>query len=214
MGTINCNKMNRLTIKNPKIRLLSIVAMLFLSNLICYSQSDCDETDLQAKIEKVDVSCNSGNDGEIRIEASGGSEPYEFSMDVLNTYSSSHIFTNLTAGSYQVYVRDANNCGETYDIEIIEPTYTELDIGPDIEIFSGMKVTFDAGENYEEYLWSNGETTRKATFFWEVKEKTSVSIYLEAYNAKGCLITSKPVSITVNPRIEESDAEIEDSPND
>ncbi len=63
---------------------------------------------LQALLASLDASCSSGNDGEIRISASGGSNAFEFSIDGGSTWDSDTIFTGLSPGFYNVQMRDAN----------------------------------------------------------------------------------------------------------
>jgi large repetitive protein len=52
--------------------------------------------------------CNSF-DGGFTIVGSGGAPPYTYSLDNIN-FQASNIYTNLTAGSYQYSVKDANGC--------------------------------------------------------------------------------------------------------
>ncbi len=62
-----------------------------------------------------DIDCFGANTGSISINASGGIGNYEYSINngsnwaVFNNVSI-HTITNLTTGSYQIKVRDANNC--------------------------------------------------------------------------------------------------------
>lgn len=51
-------------------------------------------------------------DGTLTVNMSGGSSPFQYSLDDL-TYQSSNVFTNLAQGSYHVYVKDANGCRNT-----------------------------------------------------------------------------------------------------
>ncbi|MEL6132435.1 MAG: T9SS type A sorting domain-containing protein, partial [Bacteroidota bacterium] len=65
-----------------------------------------------------DISCFGLADGQLSAGASGGIAPYNFEWDnefVTETY------TDLSAGTYQLEVRDANNCGATRTGEITEP---------------------------------------------------------------------------------------------
>lgn len=63
---------------------------------------------LQASTSQQAVLCNSASDGKIVVAASGGVGPYSYSLDNI-TFQSSNIF-NVPAGTYTVYVRDANGC--------------------------------------------------------------------------------------------------------
>ena len=60
-------------------------------------------------ITKSDVSCLGGNDGSITVSASGGTSPYQYSKDNGATYTtnSNNVFSGLTAGNYQVKVKDS-----------------------------------------------------------------------------------------------------------
>ena len=61
-------------------------------------------------ISKTNVTCNGGTDGSITVNStSGGTGTLLFSIDGSNWYSSGK-FTNLTAGTYTVSVKDANGC--------------------------------------------------------------------------------------------------------
>ncbi len=67
----------------------------------------------------VDIECGGDSSGEIRIQASGGTSPYEFSIDG-NNFQSSNLFDGLAAGSYTLYVRDSNDCEESLQISLSE----------------------------------------------------------------------------------------------
>jgi gliding motility-associated-like protein len=59
-------------------------------------------------------SCNSGNDGEITINASGGTAPLLYSIDGGTSFQSSNSFTTVAAGSYVIVVQDDSGC-QTFD---------------------------------------------------------------------------------------------------
>jgi gliding motility-associated-like protein len=56
---------------------------------------------------KTDATCTAG--GTITVTASGGIAPLQYSTNG-TTYQSSSNFTNITAGNYTIYVKDAANC--------------------------------------------------------------------------------------------------------
>ncbi|MDR2382553.1 MAG: hypothetical protein LBD76_01550 [Prevotellaceae bacterium] len=71
-----------------------------------------------------DLSCNGGvNDGEIVITASGGTSPYQYSIDSGSTYGASATFNNLSIGAYGIRVKDANGCvaGEGQTAHVSQP---------------------------------------------------------------------------------------------
>lgn len=56
-----------------------------------------------------DASCSDKSDGSISLTGSGGTAPYQFSLNG-GGYGSSADFANLSAGTYTVSVRDVNGC--------------------------------------------------------------------------------------------------------
>ena len=62
-------------------------------------------------VDSTDVSCNGLNDGSINITVSGGTPPYEYSIDSCVTFiSNGGTFTGLASGTYYLCIRDANGC--------------------------------------------------------------------------------------------------------
>ena len=57
------------------------------------------------------VDATSGNsDGFATVTATGGTPPYQYSLDNGTTWQTSNIFNGLGAGVYVVFVQDANGC--------------------------------------------------------------------------------------------------------
>jgi hypothetical protein len=66
---------------------------------------------LTATVSSTNVTCNGiSANGTITVTASAGTAPYQYSNDGGVTYQSSNLFTGLPAGTYQIRVKDANNC--------------------------------------------------------------------------------------------------------
>lgn len=66
-----------------------------------------------ATIKSKNVSCNNTNNGSITLTAKGGTPPYDASIDDVNYYfltGNTITFSNLTPGSYTVYLFDSNGC--------------------------------------------------------------------------------------------------------
>ncbi len=71
----------------------------------------------EIEVDIVNRECSEDNDGSIEVEGVGGSSPYEYSFDGVN-FSSENVNTNLSTGSYNVFVRDANDCEVMVPYEI------------------------------------------------------------------------------------------------
>lgn len=93
-----------------------------------------------------------------------GVTPYEYSLDGVS-YSTSATFSNVSAGNYSVYTRDANGCGDTVVVNM--PTG-----GANLQLAMGFVGTSCYGLNDGEanvtsingigpyaYIWSNALTT-------------------------------------------------------
>ena len=68
----------------------------------------------------VDITCFGGNNGSISLAASGGEAPYTYSIDGGTTFGIVSTFNNLTAGTYDVRVRDVNICELTLSVPVNE----------------------------------------------------------------------------------------------
>jgi len=75
---------------------------------------------LVASVNKSDVSCFGGSDGSVSVAGSGGTAPYEYSLNG-GPFRTSGSFPGLPAGSYTVQVRDANLCTFVQKVMIMQP---------------------------------------------------------------------------------------------
>jgi len=66
------------------------------------------------------VTCNGGSNGTISISASGGTGSLNYSINSGSSYQTSNVFNGLTAGTYSVVVKDANNCTKHYSGNPVE----------------------------------------------------------------------------------------------
>ena len=63
--------------------------------------------------------CNANNDGSISIQASGGVPPLSYSIGA--GFGANSQFSNLTAGTYTIIVKDSKGCTETREVVLINP---------------------------------------------------------------------------------------------
>lgn len=70
-----------------------------------------------------DISCNGAGDGEIHINASGGTTPLSYTLNPGAVSNGTGDFLALSGGTYTVTVEDANSCppATSTDIEITDP---------------------------------------------------------------------------------------------
>jgi hypothetical protein len=146
-----------------------------------------------------DASCYGSNDGMITVEATGGSEPYLYRLEGLTDFQSGNEFNNLEAGEYTIYIQDMNGCEASTIVSVKEPAYLSLTIGSDLQIKSGDEITLEAGSDYDEYLWSTGETSSSITFSREVSSVTEEVVTLEVMDETGCRFLSNELRITIMP---------------
>src|SRR4051812_2774432 len=79
---------------------------------------NCDNSTLGISLQsKSDVSNCRAIDGVISVTATGGLEPYAFNING-GEYQANASFHNLGAGTYEVRVKDSNNCWRAVNVSI------------------------------------------------------------------------------------------------
>ncbi|MFT5821828.1 MAG: gliding motility-associated-like protein [Crocinitomix sp.] len=74
----------------------------------------------------VDVTCFGGSDGSLEVIGADGTGALEYSIDG-GAYGAVPIFGGLSAGTYTLTVKDANDCETTLDVIINEPIPVAVD---------------------------------------------------------------------------------------
>lgn len=99
-------------------------------------------------------------------------------------------------GQYSVEVTDSTGCRATSPplVVLVLPTPSPIVgfLGP-AALCAGAETTLDAGDGYEQYRWSNGDTTRTT----RVTEAGLYSVIVTT--AKGCSGASPAVQVRVSP---------------
>lgn len=77
--------------------------------------------DFDPIINTVPISCNGLIDGQISIQASGGTPAYTYSIDNGSTFQNSGVFVGLSSTNYSVVVQDQNNCTASTNYNLSQP---------------------------------------------------------------------------------------------
>lgn len=75
--------------------------------------------------QQVDIDCTTAA-GHVEVSASGGTEPYTYTMDG-EDYGDVSIFRDLAAGSYDIQVSDANTCLDDLTVDVDDNTPTLIE---------------------------------------------------------------------------------------
>ncbi|NNM16268.1 MAG: hypothetical protein HKO56_06390, partial [Bacteroidia bacterium] len=151
------------------------------------------------------VSCFGGNDGQASVVGFGGTSPYSYNWGSADPNA-------LIAGTYTVTVTDSNDCTNTCDVTINEPSaVVSCSVVEDSPVVcSGESngvatVTPNGGNGGFTYLWDNSETTQQAIALDAGVHSVTVT------DSKGC---TSSCSVTINePSLDAvSCSVVEDSP--
>lgn len=111
-------------------------------------------------VTSTNISCFGGNDGTITVTASGGTPPFQYSADNGLTYQSSNVITSLAVGSYNVVVKDALGCTQSYGgnpVVLTQPTQLTISSVSQDASCSGVydgEITVTAGGGTLNYSYS------------------------------------------------------------
>jgi gliding motility-associated-like protein len=157
-----------------------------------------------ATFTKTNVSCIGGNDGSIIVTAADGILPYQYSINS-GAFQPSNIFTGLTAGTYDIVVKDAKECTSV----IVQATITEpTALAALASLTQGLScgtgnstqpaiVTVDVtpGTGTAPYQYSfNGGTNYSSTNTFTTSTAGLVTAYVK--DANNCII-AVPVSVNI-----------------
>ena len=112
-----------------------------------------------SNVNSDDVQCFGQSNGAISISATGGTPPYQYSVDNGVTFQSSASFNGLSTGNYTIIVQDDNGCSTISNASLSEPTPIAIS-GISTDEVSGsdgsIDVTTSGGTPPYSYSWDNG----------------------------------------------------------
>lgn len=148
------------------------------------------------------ILCFNENTGLVTVNATGGTLPYQYAVDA-NPFQANNQFTNLSAGTYIIHLKDAHNCTKDTTITIMQPS-TAITFGtfnvvqPTCEAFADGSVTMAAqgGTPPYQYSFNNGAFGNTANFA-QIAEGTYL---FKARDNNGCE-TDTSITLTGFPHI-------------
>lgn len=176
--------------------LFSVLFLLTFFAIKANAQTGCPVTISQPaelKIENItkasyhgsDLSCSTSADGKITVTASGGTTPYQYSIDNGANFQAGNVFSGLAAGTYQIVVKDANGCTTApQQIDITAPAALTMSIAKsDVTCFGDnngwIKVTVSGGSGQYRFSKDGG---RSFTDFQDGNEYTFENLVAGTYN--------------------------------
>ena len=146
------------------------------------------------------VDCNGSETGSITVEATGGTSPYQFSLDNGVTTQTNNIFENLAAGTYTITIIDNNLCSTTVNAIVTQPTELEIttvtanDVDCSGEATGAINIDVVGGTAPYSYAWSNSTTNQNLTDVFAGSYSVTVT------DANGCtVIGSETITEPANP---------------
>ncbi len=133
-----------------------------------------------------------GTGGSITISITGGTAPFQYSLDSVN-YQASNVFSNRNEGLYRVMVKDSNNCIAADTITVFKNPTPLVSIGNDTSVCVGQTVLLQApaGSQYK-YQWQDNNTANNYTV-------TSTGQYwLKVTNQFNCA-AADTISVVIKP---------------
>ncbi|MBR4583249.1 MAG: gliding motility-associated C-terminal domain-containing protein [Bacteroidales bacterium] len=145
--------------------------------------------------------CN-GDDTDVTVNVTGGTEPYHFAWSDGNEYDV-NVVSGLTAGTYTVTVSDVNNCIAIATVEITQPEQLQASLSADEINCNGETataiVTVSGGTQDYSYAWSDDNTRTGNTASGLTAGTYTVTVTdANLCSAETEVIISEPTAITIS----------------
>ena len=163
-----------------------IVYIKDANNCVVGKQASVFEPDELAVVSELsNVSCAGGSNGGISLRVTGGVSPYTYLWS--NQADKDYVF-NLVAGTYTVFVTDANGCSKFKTYTITQPSSPIVVNGVVTNTLSNsgkIDITVTGGIQPYRFEWSNGKTTE------DVSGLTIGNYTVIVTDASRCVTTSQ-----------------------
>lgn len=151
-------------------------------------------TQLTFTTTEKDVTCFGLSDGEITVNGSGGSLPYEYKIGT-GAYQSSSTFNNLSVNSYNVFIKDDSGCIVNQNVNVLGPVAqitTNTTITNSVCYGSGSLNFNPTGGNGTPFTYDFGQTGsfNSTSSYSALIDDT---FYINVKDKLGCLITQQAI---------------------
>ena len=163
--------------------------------------------DIDATVSSTNVTCNGDDDGSISItDPLGGTSPYEYSIDGGTTWVSSGTFTALAPATYNVRIKDANDCETVLDADLVitEPAQLSLTsalVTTEIECFGDeATVTFIAAGGTAPISYTFNNQTNETGIFTGISAGEDLPYSIT--DANSCGPVTGTITVIVNDDVD------------
>lgn len=150
---------------------------------------------LSMSVAKVDANCTGGS---ITITASGGTSPYQYSINGGSTYQSGNSFTGLAGGTYNVMVRDAATCTASQQVTLTFTNNLSVSANQQANICTGQSYTPNFTSNAASYSWSPTTGVSNPSALNPVLSPQATTTYTLTATLGSCTV-QRTVAVTVAP---------------
>ncbi|MDO6435655.1 gliding motility-associated C-terminal domain-containing protein [Flavitalea sp. BT771] len=148
------------------------------------------------QVSAMPASCRN-NDGSLDIAGSGGTSPFQYSIDGSN-YSNNGVFDHLSSGGYMAYVKDVNGCIVNQSSAVVLNNTLTVDAGPVLTICEGESGVIQARSNGSSFSWQPSSGLSKATALQPAASPSITTLYTLTAVDGVCQQTST-VNVIVRP---------------
>jgi hypothetical protein len=163
-----------------------------------------NRTQVSASIYSNQPSCNGGNDGDITLSSitggNGGTYQFKFESGNWTNFSSAVTFTNKSAGTYTIQVRDGQQCSRSYSYTLGQPTAVTSSVSvthPSCANSKDGSITITGGGGSGSYVYSiNGSNYYISNTFNNLSVGSGTA-YVK--DTRGCISTVSYTLTKTNP---------------
>lgn len=113
---------------------------------------------ITANILMTTPTCHGGNNGSITVNVLTGLSPFQYSLGT-GPWQVSNTFNNLTAGTYTIHIKDANNCTKDTTVTLQDAQQIGANISvsrPTCNVFNNGAITITGNNGAPPYQYAMG----------------------------------------------------------